>query len=81
LGVSLARRSLSTVSKIEAKLLLCSLGYGGRKIPQGENQNHYLMLIDDRHGFPALQAGAKPELCFYLRYSRKTAPSEGNSFS
>jgi hypothetical protein len=37
-------------------LLLCTLGYAGRKIPSGENQNRYLMLFDDRHGFPALQA-------------------------
>jgi hypothetical protein len=45
------------------KLLLCTLGYAERKIPSGENQNRYLMLFDDRHGFPALQAGAKRELC------------------
>jgi hypothetical protein len=38
-------------------------GYAERKIPSGENQNRYLMLFDDRHGFPALQAGAKLELC------------------
>jgi hypothetical protein len=49
------------------KLQLCTLGYAERKIPSGENQNRYLMLFDDRHCFPALQAGAKPELCFYVR--------------
>jgi hypothetical protein len=38
------------------KLPLCSPGYAGRKIPSGENQNSYLMLFDDRHGFTALQA-------------------------
>jgi hypothetical protein len=38
------------------KLLLCSPGYAGRKIPSGENQNRYLMLFADRHGFTALQA-------------------------
>jgi hypothetical protein len=46
------------------KLQLCTLGYAERNIPSGENQNRYLMLFDDRHGFPALQAGAKRELCF-----------------
>jgi hypothetical protein len=59
-----ARRRLQPASDIKAKLQLCTLGYGGRKIPSGENQNRYLMLFDDRHGFPALQAGAKRELCF-----------------
>jgi hypothetical protein len=38
------------------KLPLCTLGYAGRKIPSGENQNRYMMLFDHRHGFTALQA-------------------------
>jgi hypothetical protein len=45
------------------KLLLCTPGYAERKIPSGENQNRYLMLFDHRHGLPALQVGAKRELC------------------
>jgi hypothetical protein len=60
------------------KLQLCTLGYAGRKIPSGENQNRYLMLFDDRHGFPALQAGAKRELCFYVRRRLEPAQSEVN---
>jgi hypothetical protein len=51
-----ARRRLQPTSDIKAKLQLCSLGYAERKIPSGENQNRYLMLFDDRHGFTALQA-------------------------
>jgi hypothetical protein len=35
------------------------------------------MLFDDRHGLPALQAGAKRELCFYVRRRLEPAPSEG----
>jgi hypothetical protein len=33
------------------------------------------MLFDDRHRFPALQAGAKLELCFYVRRRLEPAPS------
>jgi myo-inositol catabolism protein IolC len=51
-----ARRRLQPASEINAKLRLCTLGYAGRKIQSGENQNRYLMLFDDRHGFTALQA-------------------------
>jgi hypothetical protein len=58
-----ARRRLRPASDIKAKLPLCSLGYAERKILSGENQNRYLMLFDDLHGFTALQAGAKRELC------------------
>jgi hypothetical protein len=72
-----ARRRLQPASEIKAKLQLCSLGYAGRKIPSGENQNRYLMLFDDRHGLPALQAGAKLELCFYVRRRLEPAPSGG----
>jgi hypothetical protein len=35
------------------------------------------MLFDDRHGLPALQAGAKPELCFYVRRRLEPAPGGG----
>jgi hypothetical protein len=36
------------------------------------------MLFDDRHRLPALQAGAKRELCFYVRRRLEPAPSEGD---
>jgi hypothetical protein len=70
-----ARRRLQPASDIKAKLLLCSLSYAERKILSGENQNHYLMLFDDRHCLPALQAGAKQELCFYVRRRLEPTPS------
>jgi hypothetical protein len=35
------------------------------------------MLFDDRHGFPALQAGATREICFYVRRRLEPTPSEG----
>jgi hypothetical protein len=38
------------------------------------------MLFDDRHRFPALQAGAKRELCFYVRRRLEPAPSGGGEF-
>jgi hypothetical protein len=37
------------------------------------------MLFDDRHRFPALQAGAKRELFLYMRRRIQPAPSEGTS--
>jgi hypothetical protein len=70
-----ARRRLQPTSDIKAKLQLCTLGYAERKIPSGENQTRYLMLFDDRHGLPALQAGAKLELCFYVRRRLEPTPS------
>jgi hypothetical protein len=57
------------------KLLLCTLGYAGRKIPSGEHQNRYLMRFDDRHGLPALQAGAKLEF-FLIHATQNTACAE-----
>jgi hypothetical protein len=36
------------------------------------------MLFDDRHRFPALQAGAKQELCCYVRRRLEPAPSVGD---
>jgi hypothetical protein len=71
-----ARRRLQPTSYIKAKLPLCTLGYAERKIPSGENQNRYLMLFDDRHGFPALQAGAKPEFFLYMQRRIQPAPGE-----
>jgi hypothetical protein len=32
------------------KLLLCALGYAERKIPSGENQNHYLVMPNLQFG-------------------------------
>jgi hypothetical protein len=37
------------------------------------------MLFDDRHRLPTLQAGAKLELCFYVRRRLEPAPSGGGS--
>jgi hypothetical protein len=51
-----ARRRLQPASRLTATLPLCTLGYAERKIPSGDNQNRYLMLFVDRHGFTALQA-------------------------
>jgi hypothetical protein len=74
------RRRLQPASDIKAKLLLCTLGYAERKIPSGEKQNRYLMLFDDRHGLPALQAGAKREF-FLIHATQNTACAErGGNF-
>ena len=66
-----ARRRLQPASYIKAKLPLCTLGYAERKIP-------YLMLFADRHGIPALQAGAKQELFLYMR--RRIQPTHSGEF-
>jgi hypothetical protein len=52
-----ARRRLQPTPDIKAKLLLCTLGYAERKIPSGEKSKPLPDVFDDRHGFPALQAG------------------------
>jgi hypothetical protein len=57
-----ARRRLQPTSYIKAKLQLCTPGHAGRK--------------RTKHVLPALQAGAKQELCFHTRRRPESAPSE-----
>jgi hypothetical protein len=58
-----ARRRRQPTSSLKAKLQLCTLGHTGRK--------------HTKHIFPALQAGAKQELCFHTRRRPEPTPSEG----
>jgi hypothetical protein len=70
-----ARRSLSTVSKIKAKLQLCT-GLQSRQAVSIIKKHQVTVLIFTGRDFsPGVTERAKLELCFYIRRRLEPAPS------